>query len=415
MPAIFRPPSGSKTTASDPTGGSDASAKINAELASLPSGGTLALPPGYYRCDSQLIVPAGVAIVGTWRGYAAAMKKAGITDLHSYGTVLVNNVTTTATAKTDSCFITLADYSTLEGMAIFDAKQGLPGTTAVARMFQVGTNYGTQIQGPDSPVVRRVSILNAWYGVRMWGAYRFVLEDVLVNACRAGFDVDCVFDTSRINRCHVIPTYWCNTDTSVPAAIQTDILANLVAYRFGRVDSVLVSQSMVYLAATGMLFNQSTQTISPNAPWVRIESCDLDVTVRGIDLQYSALQSVRFTGVGITTPNTSTAERAVVIGANAAGYGFTNCSFQAQNGHEVDIGGGTGSFTGCAVNSFGIRPNGSTASINVAGGNVTVTGCTFEDARPQIANTGSGKAALVGCLTSGGQNITGTVTTSGNN
>lgn len=396
---IYLPPNG-VTVVINPGPTVDSSARVQAALNAASPGQTVLLPSGYWLWNSAVTIPSGVKLQGgnNW-SIPAYNLQSGISNTNptTYGTVIGLNWSGSGTTSASTPFVTMGQNSTLEGVALYDPTQGIPGGAGgIARPYFVGVNYGSGTGGNNfiansGVTIRRVSIVNATQAIRLWGALRFTVQDVVICASNQGIWVDQTWDTSLIDNVHMIPGW--QTDGLGNSGAATYIAANLVAYRVDHADDLHIRDSMVYLCQTGLYLGQSSQSTNPIKPWITCSNLTIDVADVGVDCYYSQAQGVKFTNLCVTTPASSTNNIALRVASTAGPVLVSNSYLCSQTGKEVRIAGGQVSLQGCTINSIGNAPTGTSASILVsAAATVNVGGNMFSDARPPVsyqATTGS--------------------------
>ncbi len=401
-------------------GSADASVGINAALLAVSKGGMVRLAPGHWRCDNPVTIPDGKALVGSHRAGLSLGPQGKVTDPTKGGCVLGCNWAGAGTSAASTPFITPGNFSVLDGFSIYDQLLGATGTTA--RPSMVGTAYNTANTstyiGTATPIVRNLALMNCDKGIRMWGVVRFQIKECFISALTNAIAVDQMWDTSRIKSVSVAP-YAYLSPAGIPAAVNSDIQTNLIAYRFGHCDSLLVADCMVYLAQTGVLLEPSPYATTPRDPWIRLSDCDLDVCDSCVDSQAEAAQAVQFSGGSWTTFAAGASPNGIGlrVGATAGEIGLSNASIESQARQEVRQGGGTLQLLGCRLDSYGNTGPANSPSIVTTAGNLVVSGSVFSDPRSPLQWTSSGHGVFANNLNLGGVAVSGnsTLIQTGNN
>ena len=117
----------------DPTGQADSTAAIQAALNRFGGqGGIVDVPSGFFRCNSGLVVPAGVTLLGTFRSTPTHEGKWFPPADHKYPPANLTGSVLECYGGRGSAsgpaFITLRDSSTLEGVVIIYPEQVRVGT-----------------------------------------------------------------------------------------------------------------------------------------------------------------------------------------------------------------------------------------------------------------------------------------------
>jgi hypothetical protein len=290
--------------------------------------------------------------------------------------------------------------TTVDGISFYYPNQGLPDdSSVVAYPYTIGT-YS---DGPDWPhvsynvVIQNCTFINPYQAVRMTGGFPFNIDNCFFSPAINAVYVDVMKDTSFITRCHVEPVWFGSRSTGdISAASMAYALANLIAYQVFRADSLCISDSMCFVAKTGLSLQASaTPESGLSSAWFLGNNMAFDICDIGIDAQSVAQQGAVINNVTITTAPTSANNIGIRVAHSATGPGtlsVANSSICSQSGREIVVTGGRSRFTGCTFYSYGGAASGSSPSVAVTGGDVTVMGCDFADARPQMSFTGGGKA-----------------------
>ena len=185
-------------------------------------GGIVDIPSGRYRCDSELVVPASVTLLGTFRstpthagpwdgGHGPAGNLTG-SVLECYGGKGSANGT---------AFVTLNSDSTLEGVVIFYPEQVRAGTP-------VEYPFAVAMRGQD-PALLSCELHNPYQGIDASNNIRHNIKDIAGQPLLMGLFVDGVGDIGRVQNIH-----W---HASIFSFALTDWTMNHgTCFKFGRSD-----------------------------------------------------------------------------------------------------------------------------------------------------------------------------------
>ena len=382
-------------------GVTDATAAIQRRLDALAStGGEVVLPPGQYLIKSNLKIPNGVALRGSWNAphHGRAWEK---------GTTLL--ITAGAGNENGPAAIQLSSDSTLQGVTLLWPDQ-------VTDNLQP---YPWAIEGDGMHVtVENVTLVNAYQGIYI-GAHDgslHLIRNIFGCVLRRGIFIDCCTDIGRIENVHFNTHYWFGADywskkasPSADASVQTKhehakqdvvkfVADNLEAFIFGRSDWEYVVDTFAWDANSAYHFIKTARGAC-NGQFLGIgadycKSCVQIDDIQGIGLQITNGEFTAFAG----DPNS-----AIVTAPGAKGAAqFVNCNFWGIKNHSLWM---QGDVTVTLADSH-ILESPASGSIMAEHGKLIVQGCTFDQAGPAvIIKPGVPTAVIMGNLQTGGLQV----------
>jgi Pectate lyase superfamily protein len=275
---------------------------INA--ASAAGGGSVVLNVARYYTAGTLVVPAGVVLCGPVQG---PFDVPGI------------NPATTVVAPTLLITNTSGPFITLQGIGagVTDLLFHYPNQVASSAAAPNVYPYTILVTAPGTKVARS-TVTNA-YNFLDIEVGRVTVQDMFIGAFDIGINVDHALD-HVILRNLIQSVFWDIVENApVPSPIDTWVSANGTAFVVGRVDSLEVSDVLVFIRFTGFLLTDSSdKSQNPTCGYGTGSDIDLDTVQYGI----------------------------VVTASNSLGYKFTN----------VDIGSGNGGQAALQVRTGGSLP-----------------------------------------------------------
>ena len=329
-------------------------------------GGAVVVPPGEYRIEGHLAIPADVTLEGTWRAPARHKDSKGSTLLAYAG-------------KGDADgepFITLAECSTLKGLVIHYPEQ-------VDENPPIPYPWCVRGQG-DNCTILDVLMTNPYQAVD-FGTFpcgRHYINRLYLQALYRGVFVDKCFDVGRIENVHVWP-FW---STEGPA--RTFTRENGTAFIFGRTDWEFVTNSFCIGYNAGFLFKEFND--GPG---------NVLVTQSGSDLGPCAVRVVNVQGhSGITFANCQMMAGVEILPSNTGPVKFTATGFwpiETTDSHAKLSGTGHVFFESCHFSDWDRQSTGA-ACIQAGCEGLTITGCDFmARGKKQVALGPDVKAAII--------------------
>lgn len=237
----------------DRTGATDASTEIQAAIDSLPSGGRLYIPPGYYLIGSDISVTNSVTIFGAGWSFKSVVvpnpdfKTPGVTNQNVPGDgtwFIIND-----TSITPITFTQAVERATLRDIAFFQVNDPpLPGwTPTVYSNYVINVNSGSQA----AFFISNIHFLTVYNAINISNGQCYV-EKVYGQVFNRGFLVDQIFDIGRIIDVHFW-TFWTNAQNVVDYT-QT----NAIGIESRRVDGYFFNNIFVFGMNTGMYLTEAS-------------------------------------------------------------------------------------------------------------------------------------------------------------
>jgi hypothetical protein len=272
---------------------------INA--AGAAGGGSVFLGVARYFTAGTLVVPAGVVLCGPVQG---PFDVPGI------------DPATTAVAPTLLITNTSNPFLTLQGVGagvtdvIFHYPNQVASSASAPNVYPF-----TILVNASGTKVARSTATNA-YNFLDIEAGRVIAEDLFIGAFHTGINVDRAFG-HVILRNLVQSVFWdIVSNAPVPSPIDTWVLANGTAFVVGRVDSLEVSDVLVFIRYAGMLLTDSPdKSQNPTCGYGTGSDIDLDTVQLGIVVNASQSPGYKFSNVDIGSGNGGLA--AVQVGAGS--------------------------------------------------------------------------------------------------
>jgi len=287
-------------------GHTDDTAAIQSALnaASTAGGGSVVLGVTRYFTAGTLVVPAGVVLCGPFQGPFD-----------------VNGINPTATAVAPTLLVTSTSgpFLTLQGVGagVTDVLFHYPNQVATSAAAPTVYPYTILVNAPGTKVARS-TVTNAYNFLDIESG-RVIAEDLFVGAFHNDINIDHAHGHVTLQNLNISVLWDIVENVPVPSPIDAWVSAYGTAFVAGHVDSLEVSNVLVFIRNTGMLLTDSPDT----AQAVR---CGYGT---GSDIDLDTMQ------YGI-----------VVTASNTPGYKFTN----------VDIGSGYGGQTAVQVGTGGSMP-----------------------------------------------------------
>ncbi|HST10863.1 MAG TPA: glycosyl hydrolase family 28-related protein [Terriglobales bacterium] len=275
---------------------------INA--ASATGGGSVVLGVARYFTAGTLTVPAGVVLCGPFEGPF---------DINGVNPAVTAVAPTLLITNTSSPFLTLQGA----GSGITDLLFHYPNQVPTSASAPTPYPYTIVVKASGTKVAR-LTATNSYnfLDIESGGV---IVDDLFIGAYHNDINVDHALGHVTLHNFNVSVTWDVWENVPVPSPIDGWVKANGTALTVGRVDSLEMSDIMVFMRGTGMLLTDSPDTLQ---------------TIRcgygtGTDIDLDTMQY----GIVITASNTP-------------GYKFTN----------VDIGSGYGGEAAVQIRSGGSMP-----------------------------------------------------------
>lgn len=275
---------------------------INA--ASAAGGGSVVLGVARYFTAGTLVVPAGVVLCGPFQGPF---------DINGINPSVTAVAPTLLVTSTSGPFLTLNGIGAGVTDVLFHYPNQVRTTAAAPNPYP----YTILMAAPGTKVARSV-VTNA-YDFLDIEAGRVMVFDMFIGAFHHDINVDHAHGHVMLHNFNISVTWDVWENVPVPSLIDAWVKANGTALTVGRVDSLELSDIMVFTRFTGIRLTDSPDlSQNPRCGYGTGNNIDLDTMQYGI----------------------------VVNASNAPGYKFTN----------VDIGSGFGGQTAVQVGTGGSMP-----------------------------------------------------------
>lgn len=339
------------------------------DAAAKAGGGVAFLPAGKYRIAESLSIPAGVTLTGIW--------EAPHHSDQTWGTVLL--AVGHRGEENGAPLIQLAPNATVKGVTIYYPDQRLNDIQPYPWAIQGKGMHGSVID---------ITLVNAYQGID-FGTHAnelHYIRNVFGCCLRRGIYIDGCTDIGRIENVHFNPHYWARA--KAPEVEQVKDFQGLIDYLnahaeifiFGRTDWEYVLNTFAFGYDKCYKFIE-TQRGACNGNFVGIgadgghHSLWVEAT-QPPGLLITNGEFVTFAGDDATEVMTTDSFKGVVQ--------FNNCSFWGPTDRCALLkGSGYVSFQQCNFVHWDHKKKGSHA-LRVESGEVNVTSCFFQEAKPQI-------------------------------
>ena len=355
----------------------DTAALQSALNAAEKSGPICFVPPGLYRLQGALTVPAGVTLCGASGGVPHSEHPIG-TVLLAYG----------GRGQADGePLITLKPNAVVRNLVIHYPEQTLPEVAPYPWTVRVD---GELCQVLDLTITNPYQAIDV--GTK-WNELHLV-RNVFACPLKTGIYIDQCTDIGRIENVHFNPNFWTRMALKPPFAggdIKAHLEKNLVGFKIGKTDWEFVSNSFVIFPLVGFHFDDFGH--GPGNAVVTQSGSDIcPVAVRVDQTQPHA--GVQFAnGQFMSTLEIGPRNRGPVKLANCGFWGTELTREQVR--HQ---GAGSPVLTACHFTGWDHARRGDPC-IRAAGGRLVVNGCDFMDAgRPAVRlEKGLKAASIFGC------------------
>jgi len=275
---------------------------INA--ASAAGGGSVVLSVARYFTAGNLVVPAGVVLCGPFQGPF---------DINGIDPSVTAVAPTLLVTNTNGPFLTLQGV----GSGVTDVLFHYPNQVHTTASAPNPYPYTILVAAPGTKVARLV-VTNAYDFLDIESG-RVMVFDLFIGAYHNDIHIDHAYGHVMLHNFNISVTWDVWENVPVPSPIDTWVTANGTALSVGRVDSLEMSDIMVFMRFTGIALGDSPDlSQNPRCGYGTGSNIDLDTMQYGI----------------------------VINASNAPGYKFTN----------VDIGSGYGGQTAVQVGTGGSMP-----------------------------------------------------------
>jgi hypothetical protein len=335
-------------------------------------GGAVRIPPGQFRFDGTIAIPAGTTLQGSWRG-------PHYPDPHK-GTMLL--VYAGREQENADPFVTLASNSTIKGVSFYYPEQKprdirpYPWTISVR---------GDRVSVIDVAMANSYNALDC--GTHNNAAH--YLRNLNITALRRGFFVDRVYDIGRMENIHIHPSEWNSLGGFSPAdqeAFSKFLLGNLEGFIIGKCDWSYMFDCFVILAKVGFRF--IPLQLEPGKDLGQAPQGNILITQSGSDLSPLAVMVEAVQDhAGIAFENCQFMNSIEIKETNTGPVKLTNCGFwgQCRSGSVIlNQGKGEVFLTNCHFSAWEDRNNPyqwdpKHPFIDCDNGSLLMTACVFKD------------------------------------
>jgi len=320
------------------------------------TGATVRVPPGQYRIDGVLTIPASVTLEGAWPTMHTTTLDKG-TTLFAYA----------GRDKEDSApFISLKPGATLKGVTIYYPEQKVNDIHAYP--------WTIRGQGPHCNVVD-VAMGNSYNGIDVGtlDSEGHHLRNVSMCALRKGVYIDHCADIGRVENVHIHNKFWWQVGGSYATtpeevqALNVYTKKYMVGFIIGRTDWEYMSNCFVIWCDIGFHFIES-QHGTANALITQSGGDDANPAVLVDKLQPHA---------GIAFENCQFLSAIEIGPENEGPVKFTNCGIFGRPPGRPQLwqkGKGTVTMNACHFSKWDYY---GTPCIRATGGTLILTGCDF--------------------------------------
>jgi len=338
------------------------------------------LPPGLYRLNGHLTVPAGVTLRGASGGAPHSEHPIG-TVLLAYGGRGDPDGPPLITLKPNAC---------VRNLVIHYPEQRLPDVAPYPWTIRCD---GELCQ------VRDITMTNPYQAIdagTKWNELH-TIRNVFACPLKIGVYIDQCTDIGRIENVHFNPNFWTRMALA-PGFPGGDIAGylknNLTGFLIGKTDWEYMTNCFVIFARIGYHFVRGRGTGGRGGPGnVVLTQCGADVGVVGV--QVDELQG--HAGVAFVNGQFMNTVSVNIGRKNRGPVKFSNCGFWGTGdttSHVINAGTGPLVLTGCHFIGWDRRNHGDPA-IRIVRGAVLINGCVFMDAAPGVVLESGVESAIV--------------------
>jgi len=341
-------------------------------------GGIVRIPPGQFRFDGTVSIPAGTTLEGSWRG-------PHYPDPHKGTMLLVYGGREQENAE---AFVSLASNSTIKGVSFYYPEQKPSDIRPYPWTISV---RGNRVSVIDIAMANSYNALDC--GTHYNAAH--YLRNLNITALRRGVFVDRVYDIGRMENIHIHPSEWHSLGGFSPSdqeASKKFVMGNLEGFIIGKCDWSYMFDCFVIWAKVGfhfiplqlekgkdlgqapqgnILITQSGSDMSPLAVMVEavqdhagiaFENCQF---MNSIEINETNTGPVKLTNCGFWGQCRS---GSVILNKGTGEVFLTNCHFSAWEDRNtpyqwdpkhpfIDCENGSLLMTSCAFKDYGHTPN----------------------------------------------------------
>ncbi len=336
-------------------------------------GGIVRVPPGQFRFDGTISIPAGTTLEGSWRG-------PHYPDPHK-GTMLL--VYGGREREQADPFVTLASNSTIKGLSFYYPEQ----KPTDIRPYP----WTVSVRGDRASVID-IAMANS-YNALDCGTHNnaaHYLRNLNITALRRGVFVDRVYDIGRMENIHIHPSEWGSLghfSHSEEEAFANFLLDNLEGFIIGKCDWSYMFDCFVILAKVGFRF--IPLQLEPGKDLGQAPQGNILITQSGSDYSpLAVLVEAVQEHAGIAFENCQFMNSIEINETNTGPVKLTNCGFWGQcRSGSVILNKGTGEvfLTNCHFSAWEDRAHSQyrwdpkRPFIDCESGALLLTACVFKD------------------------------------
>jgi hypothetical protein len=335
-------------------------------------GGAVRIPPGQFRFEGTIAIPAGTTLEGSWRG-------PHYPDPHKGSMLLVYAGSEQEDADP---FVTLASNSTIKGVSFYYPEQKASNIRPYPWTISVRGDRASVI---DIAMANSYNALDC--GTHNNAAH--YLRNLNITALRRGVFVDRVYDIGRMENIHIHPSEWDSLGMFSPSdeeAFKKFVLGNLEGFIIGKCDWSYMFDCFVIWAKVGFHFIPLQQETGRDQ--VQAPQGNILITQSGSDLSPLAVEVDAVQDhAGIAFENCQFMNSIEINETNTGPVKLTNCGFwgQCRSGSVIlNKGKGEVFLTNCHFSAWEDRNNPyrwdpKHPFIDCENGSLLMTACVFKD------------------------------------
>jgi hypothetical protein len=335
------------------------------------------LPPGLYRVDGSLTVPAGVALCGASGGVPHSEHPIG-TVLLAYG----------GRGQADGePLITLKPNAVVRNLVVHYPEQTLPNVAPYPWSIRVDGELCQILDLTLTNPYQAIDVGTKWNELHL-------VRNVFACPLKIGVYIDQCTDIGRIENVHFNPNFWTRMALA-PKFSGGDIKAwlekNLVGFKIGKTDWEFISNSFVIFPRIGFHFDDFGH--GPGNAVITQSGSDICPVAVRVD-KTQAHAGVQFAnGQFMSTLEVGPENRGPVKLANCGFWGTDLTREQIRHQGESLL-----TLTACHFTGWA-RAQADAPCIRAGAGRLIVNGCEFMDAgkRAVALDKGLKSAAVFGC------------------
>jgi hypothetical protein len=331
-------------------------------------GGAVRIPPGQFRFDGTIAIPAGTTLQGSWRG-------PHYPDPHK-GTMLL--VYAGREQESADPFVTLASNSTIKGVSFYYPEQKARDIRPYPWTISV---RGDRVSVIDIAMANSYNALDC--GTHNNAAH--YLRNLNITALRRGVFVDRVYDIGRMENIHIHPSEWDSLGTDEGDFLKF-LLANLEGFIIGKCDWSYMFDCFVIAAKVG--FHFIPIQLEPGKDLPQAPQGNILITQSGSDMSpLAVLVEAVQDHAGIAFENCQFMNSIEINETNTGPVKLNNCGFWGHcRSGSVILNKGTGEvfLTNCHFSAWEDRNipyqwDPKHPFIDCENGSLLMTACVFKD------------------------------------